>query len=68
MNWVLIGLLTALNAAAQTPGETGLSLNMQGNRAEESGNYPEAQRLYQESIRIFRSLGRRMRLMRQARC
>ena len=57
MNWVLIGLLTALTAAAQTPVETGLSLNTQGNRAEESGNYPEAQRLYQESIRIWRSLG-----------
>ena len=68
MNWALIGLLTALTAAAQTPAETAQSLNTQGNRAEESGNYPEAQRLYQESIRIFRSLGRRMRLMRQARC
>jgi tetratricopeptide (TPR) repeat protein len=57
MNWALIGLLTALTAAAQTPAETGLSLNTQGNRAEESGNYPEAQRLYREAIRIFRSLG-----------
>jgi tetratricopeptide (TPR) repeat protein len=57
MNWALIGLLTALTAAAQTPAETAQSLNTQGNRTEESGNYPEAQRLYQESIRIFRSLG-----------
>ena len=57
MNWALIGLLTALTAAAQTPAETAQSLNTQGNRAEESGNYPEAQRLYQESIRIWRALG-----------
>jgi tetratricopeptide (TPR) repeat protein len=57
MNWALIGLLTALTAAAQAPPETAQSLNTQGNRLEESGNYPEAQRLYQESIRIFRSLG-----------
>ena len=57
MNWALIGLLTALTAAAQTPADTAQNLNTQGNRAEESGNYPEAQRLYQESIRIFRSLG-----------
>jgi tetratricopeptide (TPR) repeat protein len=57
MNWALIGLLTALTASAQTPAETAQSLNTQGNRAEESGNYPEAQRLYRESIRIFRSLG-----------
>ena len=57
MNWVLIGLLTALTAVAQTPAETAQTLNTQGNRAEESGNYPEAQRLYQESLRIWRSLG-----------
>src|ERR1019366_3778706 len=57
MNWVLIGLLTALTATAQTPAETALSLNTQGNRAEASGDHSEAQRLYQESIRIFRSLG-----------
>ena len=57
MNWVLLGLLTALSAAAQTPAETAQSLNTQGNGLAESGNYPEAQRLYQECIRIFRSLG-----------
>ena len=57
MNWLFIGLLTALTAAAQTPAETAQSLNAQGNRMGEGGNYPEAQRLYQESIRIFRSLG-----------
>jgi hypothetical protein len=51
MNWVFIGLLTAHTAAAQTPAETARSLNTQGNRAEESGNYPEAQRLYQLSAR-----------------
>ena len=57
MNRVLIGLLTALTVAAQTPADTAQTLNTQGNRAEESGNYREAQRLYQESSRIFRSLG-----------
>ena len=57
MNWLLIGLLTAITAAAQTPAETAQSLNTQGNRVAESGNYPEAKRLYQESIRIWRSLG-----------
>jgi tetratricopeptide (TPR) repeat protein len=57
MNWVLIGLLTALTVTAQTPADTAQTLNTQGNRAEESGNYPEAQRLYQESLRIWRSLG-----------
>ena len=45
MNWVLIGLLTALTATAQTPAETALSLNTQGNRLAESGNCSEAQRL-----------------------
>jgi tetratricopeptide (TPR) repeat protein len=57
MNRLLIGLLTAISAAAQTPAETAQSLNTQGNRVAESGNYPEAQRLYQESIRIWRSMG-----------
>jgi tetratricopeptide (TPR) repeat protein len=57
MNWVFIGLLTALTAAAQTPAEMAQNLNTQGNRAAESGNYPEAERLYQESIGIWRSLG-----------
>jgi tetratricopeptide (TPR) repeat protein len=57
MNWAFIGLLTALTAAAQTPADTAQALNTQGNGLVESGNYPEAQRLYQESIRIFRSLG-----------
>ena len=36
MNWAL------LTAAAQTPAETAQNLNTQGNRPEESGNYPEA--------------------------
>ena len=57
MNWLLIGLLTAIRAAAQTPAETAQSLNTQGNRVAESGNYPEAQRLYREAIQIWRSLG-----------
>jgi len=57
MNWLLIGLLTAIGAAAQTSTETAHSLNTQGNRVAESGNYPEAQRLYQESIRIWRRMG-----------
>ena len=45
MNWALFGLLTALTAAAETPVETALSLNTQGNRLAESGNCSEAQRL-----------------------
>ena len=57
MNWVFIGLLTALTAAAQTPAETAQSLNTQGNRVAESGNNPEAQRLYREALQIWRSLG-----------
>jgi tetratricopeptide (TPR) repeat protein len=57
MKWILVGLLTALTAAAQTPVETALTLNTEGNRVGESGNYPEAQRLYLEAIGIWRSLG-----------
>jgi len=57
MNWLLIGLLTAIAAAAQTPAETAQSLNTQGNRVAENGDYPEARRLYEESIRIWRTLG-----------
>ncbi len=57
MNWLLVGLLTAIAAAAQTPAETAQSLNTQGNRVAETGDYPEARRLYEESIRIWRSLG-----------
>jgi tetratricopeptide (TPR) repeat protein len=57
MKWILVGLLTALTAAAQTPVETAQTLNTEGNRVAESGNYPEAQRLYMEAIGIWRSLG-----------
>ena len=57
MKWILVGLLTALPAAAQTPEETALTLNTEGNRVAESGNYSEAQRLYSEAIGIWRSLG-----------
>ena len=42
MNWLLIGLLTAITAAAQTPLENAQRLNTQGNRAAESGNDREA--------------------------
>ncbi|MCX6629892.1 MAG: tetratricopeptide repeat protein [Candidatus Solibacter sp.] len=57
MNWLLIGLLTTLSAAAQESTETAQSLNTEGNRVAESGNYAEARRLYQESIRIWRKMG-----------
>lgn len=57
MNWMLIGLLTVISAAAQTPVDTAQRLNTQGNRAAEASNYSEAEGLYQESIRIWRSLG-----------
>jgi tetratricopeptide (TPR) repeat protein len=58
MNWLRIGLLTAITAAAQTPQETAQSLNTQGNRLAESGNNQEAERLYREALEIWRSLGR----------
>jgi tetratricopeptide (TPR) repeat protein len=57
MNGLLIGLLTVITAAAQMSPEAAHSLNMQGNRVSESGNYPEAVSLYQQSIRIWRDLG-----------
>jgi tetratricopeptide (TPR) repeat protein len=57
MNWLFIGLLTAITAAAQTPAETAQSLNTQGNRLAESGNNLEAERLYREALEIWRSLG-----------
>ncbi len=40
MHWILVGLLTALTVAAQTPEQTALTLNAEGNRVAESGNYP----------------------------
>ena len=57
MNWLLIGLLTAITASSQTPLENAQRLNEQGNRAGESGNDREAIRLYQESVAIWRSMG-----------
>jgi hypothetical protein len=57
MNWILIGLLTAITAASQTPMENAQRLNEQGNHAGESGNDREAQGLYEESIAIWRSMG-----------
>jgi tetratricopeptide (TPR) repeat protein len=57
MNGLLIGLLTAITATAQMSSEMAQSLNTQGNRLAESGNYPEALRLYRESINIWRALG-----------
>ena len=57
MNGLLIAMLTAITAAAQTPAETAQSLNTQGNQVAESGNNIEAERLYKEAIEIWRSLG-----------
>jgi tetratricopeptide (TPR) repeat protein len=57
MKWLLIGMLTAITAMAETPVETAQRLNTQGNRVAETGQYGEAQRLYQESLAIWRSLG-----------
>jgi tetratricopeptide (TPR) repeat protein len=57
MNGLLIGILAAITAAAQTPAETAQRLNTEGNRVADTGNYPEARRLYLESIQIWRSLG-----------
>jgi tetratricopeptide (TPR) repeat protein len=50
-------MFTAITTAAQTSVEMAHSLNTQGNRVAESGNNPEAQRLYREAIQIWRSLG-----------
>ena len=57
MNRLLIGLLTAIGAAAQTPQEMAKNLNNQASQAAELGNYAEAERLYGEAIEIWRSLG-----------
>ena len=57
MKGLLIGMLTAIAAAAQTPAERAQSLNTQGNQVADSGNNAEAERLYREAIEIWRSLG-----------
>ena len=57
MKGLLIGMLTAIAAAAQAPVERAQSLNTQGNQVAESGNNAEAERLYREAIEIWRSLG-----------
>ena len=46
MNRLLIGLLTAISAASQTPQEMANNLNDQANRVADLGNYAEAERLY----------------------
>jgi hypothetical protein len=48
MHRLLIGLLTAIIAAAQSPQERAKSLNNEANRVADLGNYPEAERLYQQ--------------------
>ena len=57
MNWICIGLLMAFSAAAQTPGDLAHSLNDEGNRLTEKGDFTEGERLYREAIAIWRSLG-----------
>lgn len=57
MKWLLVGLLAAVSGSAETPMETALKLNSQGNQENEAGNYAEARRLYGESLRVWRSLG-----------
>ncbi len=57
MNRLLIGLLTAISAAAQSPQETAKNLNNEANRIADLGNNAEAKRLYGEAIEIWRSLG-----------
>jgi tetratricopeptide (TPR) repeat protein len=57
MHRLLIGLLTAISAAAQSPQEMAKNLNNEANRVADLGNYAEAERLYQQSIDIWRSLG-----------
>ena len=57
MHRLLVGLLTAVSAAAQTPQEKAKSLNNEANRVADLGNNAEAERLYGEAIDIWRSLG-----------
>jgi tetratricopeptide (TPR) repeat protein len=57
MNRLLVGLLTAISAASQTPQEKAKDLNNEANRIADHGNYAEAEDLYQQSIEIWRSLG-----------
>ena len=58
MNWLSIGLLITLSAAAaSTPVEQALSLNKQGNRLAESGQYAEALPVYQRALKIWESMG-----------
>ena len=57
MNWLSIGLITVISAAAQTPPEQAQSINNQGNQLSEKGDYFASERLYREAIAIWRSLG-----------
>jgi tetratricopeptide (TPR) repeat protein len=57
MNWISIGLITVMAAAAQTPAEEAQKLNNQGNQLSERLEYRESERLYGEAIAIWRSLG-----------
>ena len=58
MNRIWIALiLIATGAAAQTPADRAQSLNTQGNRVSEEGDYVESERLYREAVALWRSLG-----------
>lgn len=57
MHRLLVGLLTAICAAAQSPQEMAKNLNNEANRVADLGNNAEAERLYQQAIDIWRSLG-----------
>ena len=58
MNWLLIGLLTAITAAAQTPAEKAQSLNTQGNRVARERQLPGgASACTRSLLQIWRSMG-----------
>ncbi len=57
MNWLPIALITAVTAVAQNTAQHANQLNNQGNRLAEAGESAAAQKLYQEAVSIWRSLG-----------
>lgn len=58
MNWLRVGLLiTAMAIPAVAQPDAAINLNDRGNRAADQGNHAEAEALYREAIRIWRSLG-----------
>jgi tetratricopeptide (TPR) repeat protein len=58
MNWLRIGLLiTAMAIPAMAQADAAMDLNERGNRAADEGKEVEAEKLYREAIRIWRSLG-----------